>query len=244
MPLDTQTVGANQRSIVVVGDPSQASQLQSVLSLADAQSLSGKYVAVIGGVPWLLNASGLFDQQRSAIGTTGVAAVSTESSKTCYSVGYSAFTPAATATDIWQVVGSATKTVRVLRIAISGVATAAIAINLELIRRSTATTGATPTALTVSQHDSNDAAPTALVNALTVNGTLGSTGGVLRSQRLNLGAVGAAGIVGAPLIWDFSTRNSKGIVLRGVAQQVALSWGGAAIPSGTLLCIDCEFSEE
>src|SRR6266568_992187 len=99
MPIDTVAVGANQRQIIVLGDPSQASQQQSVLTLADATSLSGKYAAVCGGVPWLLNASGLFDQQRSAIGTTGIAAVSTESSKTTYSNGIIAFTPVATPTD-------------------------------------------------------------------------------------------------------------------------------------------------
>jgi len=38
--------------------------------------------------------------------------------------------------------------------------------------------------------------------------------------------------------------NSKGLVLRGVAQQYALNWGGAAVPGGTSLAVDWEFTEE
>lgn len=240
MGLDTQAVGANQRQIIVIGDPTFASQIQSVVQLGDGKSLSGQYAGLIGSVPWLLNSGGLYDQQRSAVGTTGVAAVSTESSKATYSVGILGFTPAATATDFWQIVGSGTKLVRILRISISGFATAAISVDVQLLRRSTASTGGTPTAATIALHDSNDPAATAVVNSFAANPTLGTIAGVLRTAKLNLGATGAAGRIE----WDFGTRNSKGIVLRGVAQQLALNWTGAAVPSGTLLTIDVEATEE
>ncbi len=240
MPIDSVTVGGKERPVVLIGDPASASQNQSVPGLGDGKNLAGLFAGLAGAVPWLLNASGLYDQQRSAIGTTGIAAVSTESAKATYSVGIIGFTPVATPTDFWQLVGSATKVVRVLRISISGFATAAISEDIQLIRRSTATTGATPTAPAIAQHDSNDAAPTAVVNSLAANGALGTGAGTLRAQKLNLGATGAAGTI----VWDFTTRNSKGIVLRGVAQQVALNWNGAAVPAGTLLDIDVEFTEE
>jgi hypothetical protein len=240
MALDTVTVGSNQRAVTVLGDPTNASQMQSVLALADAKSLAGLFAAIAGSVPWLLNANNLYDQQRSAAGTTGIAAVSTESSKATYSVGVLAFTPVATPTDFWQIVGSATKTVRVLRIAISGIATAAISVDVQMFRRSAASTGGTPTPPTIASHDANDSSATAVVNTFAANPALGASAGVLRAQKLNLGATGAAG----QIVWDFTTRNSKGLVLRGIAQQLSLNWNGAAVPAGTLLDIDVEFSEE
>lgn len=241
MPLDSVAVGSNQREIFVLGDPVSSAQLQNILALADAKNLSGTYAGLVGAVHWLLNASGNYDQMRSAIGTTGVLAVSTESSKTTYSVGVTGFTPAATATDFWQIIGSNTKTVRVQRISISGFATAAITQDIQLIKRSTANTGGTPSALTIVPYDANDAAPTAVVNTFAANPSpLGTSLGIARSAKLNLGATGAAGSI----VWDFSTRNTKGLVLRGVAQSLNLNWNGAAIPGGTTLDIDVEFTEE
>ncbi len=240
MGQDTQTVGSNQRPIMVIGDPTTASQMASVLLPGDAKNLSATYALLIGAVPWLLNPSGLYDQARSAIGTTGVTAVSTESSKATYSVGILGFTPVATPTDFFMIIGSATKTVRVLRIVISGWATAAISIDIALIRRSTASTGGTPTNPTIAQHDSNDSAATAVVSSFAANPSLGSTAGTMRTKKLNLGAAGAAG----EIVWDFSNRNDKAVVLRGIAQSLNLNWNGAAVPSGTLLDMYVEFTEE
>ena len=241
MGLDTVTVGSNVRQIVVLGDPLVASQQQRVLTLADALSLSGYFAALSGNVNLLLNPAGSFDQQRSAVGALGIAAVNSEGSKTTYSNGIIGFTPVATPTDFWQILGSATKTIRVLRVSISGFATAAISVDLQLIKRSTASTGGTPTAPTIAPHDSNDAAPTGVVNSFAANpSALGTIVGIVSAAKLNLGATGAAGSV----VWDFTTRNGQGIVLRGVAQQLALNWAGAAVPAGTLLNCDVEFSEE
>lgn len=241
MPIDTVNAGANQRQVTVIGDPTSASSMQTVLALADAKNLAAAFAALNAGVPWLLNAAATYDQQRSAIGTTGIAAVSTESSKATYSNGILAFTPAATATDFWQIIGSATKVVRVTRICISGFATSGITVDVQLVKRTTASTGGTPTAPTISLHDSNDAAASAVVNSFAANPSpLGTTGGVVRADKLNLGATGAAGRIE----WDFSTRNTKALVLRGVAQSLNLNWNGAAVPSGTLLDISVEFTEE
>lgn len=241
MAIDAVSVGSHLRTIVVVGDPSQNSQMLGVTALGDAKSLGSLYAAVVGAVPWLYNnATGLFDQQRAAAGTTGVPVVNTEGTKTTYSCAVVGFTPAANATDFWQITGSASKTIRVLRIAVSGLATAAASADLLLVKRSTASTG-TPTAQTVAPHDSNDAAATAAVNTFAANPSgLGTLVGTVRAQKLNLGAAGAAGQV----VWDFATRNAKGQVLRGAAQQLALNWNGATVPSGTSLDIEVEFTEE
>lgn len=241
MPIDSVTVGSNERQIVAIGDPTTSSQRASVLAPADALSLTGLYGQVVANVVELLNSSGTFDRARSAIGTTGILAINSEGTKATYSAGVIGFTPAATATDFWQIIGSATKTVRVTRLSISGLATAAASIALQLFKRTTASTAGSPSAVTAAQHDSNDATPTAVVNTFGANpSALGTSGGVVRAQKLNLGAAGAAG----QLVWDFTTRNSRGLVLRGVAQQLALNWNGAAVPAGTVLEIDVEFTEE
>lgn len=240
MALTTFTVGANQVPAVIEGDPSNASAAASTIVLADSENLASLYSRLCQSVPMLVNAGGTYDRQRAAIGTLGIEAVSTESTKASYSVGVAAFTPAATATDFWQIIGSASKVVRVLRIAISGFATSAISVDIQLVKRSTASSGGSPTGLTVCQHDSNDAAVSAVVSTFGANPTLGTTANIPRSQKLNLGATGAAGSI----VWDFTTRNSKAIVLRGVAQSLNLNFLGQAVPSGTLMDIDVEFSEE
>lgn len=240
MSIDTISVGGHDRLIQVNGDPSSAGNNQSVLSVADARSLSGLYAAVVQNVPLLVNAAGTLDQQRSAIGTTGIPAVNSEGAKATYSCGVIAFTPVATPTDFWTLIGSATKVGRLLRLSISGFATAAISVDVQLIKRTTANSGGTSAQPIIAQHDSNDAAPTCVVNTYSVNPTTGTGGGTVRATKLNLGATGAAG----KIEWDFTTRNGKGLVLRGIAQAYVLNWGGVAVPAGTLLDIDCEFSEE
>jgi hypothetical protein len=241
MPIDSVKTGANERQIVVLGDPLTASNQQAVQpASSDAMSVSGLFGSLTDSVQLLINSSGLADRMRSAVGTTGIAAVNSEGTKASYSVGIVGFTPAATPTDILGITGSGTKTVRLTRIVIAGIATAAATVEIQLIKRSSASTGGSPTTPTIVAHDSNDASATAVVNQYTANPTTGTLVGTLRAEKLNLGAAGAAGRI----VWDFTTRNSKGLVLRGAAQSLNLNWGGAAVPSGTSLTIDVEFTEE
>ncbi len=174
--------------------------------------------------------------------------VATEGTKTSYSAYVTAFTPVATPTDFWNIVGSATKTVRVTRVELSGDATAANSVPTLLIKRSTAGTlgSAALTAVTAVPHDANDAAATAAVSTVgTANyTTVGTIVGNVRATELPLGVVGGLGAPEPPIAWHFTTRNSKGIVLRGVAQQLALNWAGVAVPAGTVLIIGVEWTEE
>src|SRR6266851_3076137 len=134
MPVDSKLVGSNERLIQLIGDPAAASQLASVLALGDAVSLAGLYAALRQDVPLLLNVGGTYDRLRAAIGATGILPVQTESIKTTYSVGVTGFTPAATATDFTTLTGSATKTLRLTRVVISGIATTATTIQIQLIK--------------------------------------------------------------------------------------------------------------
>jgi hypothetical protein len=241
MSLATNTVGANQVPVTILSDPITASNQQNVIAAAgDSKSLSGLYASLSAETQILLNAGGTYDIRRSAVGTVGVPVTNTEGTKATYSCAVIGYTAYATPTDLLVLVGSASKTVRVTRFTVSGTATSAISEDIQLIKRTAADTTGTSSQPSIAQHDSNDSAASAVVNLYSViPGGLG-TGVNVRSARLNLGATGAAGTV----VWDFTTRNSKGIVLRGVAQCVALNFNGAAWPSGGTLDIDVEWTEE
>ena len=238
--LNAPTVGSNAVLAILLSDPAAAANLASVLGVADATNLTGLFALLGQHATLLKNTGGNYDVARSAPGTVGIPSVNTEGTKRTYSCGTGGFTPVATATDFLTIVGSASTTVRVTRIAISGFATSAITEEIFLIVRTTADSAGTKTSPTIAQHDQNDAAATAVVNLYSGNPTLGSSGGILRQAKLNCGATGAAGTI----VWDFTTRNSKGIVLRGIAQNLCLNYNGAAVPSGMSLAIDVEFSEE
>jgi hypothetical protein len=241
MPIDAASVGANQRQIMIIGDPTSAGNQQNIiLAAGDGKFVAGQYAGLIVSVPVLENAATSLDIQRAAVGTTGVAAVSTESTKATYSCGVIGYAGYATPTDLFVLVGSATKVIRVLRFSVSGTATAAISEDIQLVKRTAADTTGTASQPAIAQHDSNDAAASAVVNLYSViPGGLGA-GVNVRTARLNLGVTGAAGTVA----WDFTNRNGKGIVLRGIAQCLALNWNGAAVPAGINLDIDVEFTEE
>lgn len=234
-------VGSAMTPVQLIGDPNTASNYASTLPLSDGRSLSG-LSALVAQTPVILqNASGTYDVMRSAPGTTGVLSVNTEGTKATYSAATIAFTPVATATDFECIIGSGTKTVRVLRLQISGIASSATSVDVQLIKRSTANSGSTPVALTAVPNDSNDASATATVNTYTSsNPTTGTAVGTVRGAKLNLGATGAAGAI----VWDFTRNNDQGIVLRGTSQSLCFNWNGAAVPSGTSLDFDNEWSEE
>src|ERR1700686_1958769 len=138
MPIDSITVAARERLIQTLGDPGIASQLAAVFAPGDAIAMAGRYALLGLDVSLLLNPAGSFDQQRAAVGTTGVAAVNTEGTKPTYSVGVIGFTPVAPPPDFWSLAGSATKTIRLLRLSISGTATAGSSMDTQLIKRTTA----------------------------------------------------------------------------------------------------------
>jgi hypothetical protein len=234
-------VGSSVQPIVTVGDPVTASQLQAVIPVSDATNVTGKYGSLVLASLQLKNPiTGNLDTARATPGATGVQAVSAEGTKATYSSASVGVSLAATATDFWELIGSATKTVRVLRITITGTATAAASADVLLIMRSAADTGGTATQPTIVPNDSNNAAATAVINLYSANPTLGTSVGTIRARKLNLGAAGSAGTID----WRFSNTNDQAIVLRGATQVLALNFNGAAVPAGTSIDIECEWVED
>lgn len=173
--------------------------------------------------------------------------VSSDGVKSTYRAVVVGATPVAAPTDFLVIQGVASATIRIKRVKIGGVATTAGQLIAQLIRRSTAGTpgSAVLTAITpIAQHDINDAAPAAAPKTVgTANYTTpGTSAGVLAVGRtfLNTAAAGPTN----EIIWDFSTRQDKAVIIRGVSDYVWLNFNGAALPAGSAIDIDIEWEED
>jgi hypothetical protein len=168
--------------------------------------------------------------------------VSSDGLKATYYYSLLGFSPAATPTDIIQIQGSATKTVRVRRIRLGGVATSAANMPCQLFRRSAADTGGTPTAITTVQADTSDPAPTAVLNSFAANPSpLGAqVGGIMRAGRVML-ASASAGVAANALEWQMDI---KAGVLRGTSQFLCINMSGAALPTGSVFDIEIVTEED
>ena len=180
-----------------------------------------------------------WDRQRSAPGTTGIPSVNTEGTKATYH--QSANLQITTAGDNFIIQGAGTKTLRILRIAVSGFLTTGAACNVVAVRRSTASVGGTAGTLdTLFKFDTNNVAPTATVTAFTAAPTAGTSAGIVRREN----AFFPSNLVGQPLVWDFSTRNGQAIVLRGTSDFLAINLSSPAAGAGSSINISVEWTEE
>ena len=147
---------------------------------------------------------------------------------------------------IFNIIGSATTTVRVRRIRVSGMTLTAVGyftINVEKL--STASTGGTSTTPPCVPLDSADSAATAVVRIYTAAPTKGNLVGTLASWRTLWQATTAAAAGTTDWhVFDFGDMNETGaIVLRGVAQEIALTFP-VVLASAGALAIDIEWTEE
>ena len=148
------------------------------------------------------------------------------------------FAPVATPTAIVVIQGSATKTVEIKRLSITGGATAAGSMRYLVTRRSTAGTlgSAVLTAVTAAKRDTGNPAATAVVSSVgTANYTTpGTTAGELASGRVNLVAIGSAATSSdcQPVVLEFGVKDDQPLRLNGVSDWITIEGGGSAIPSG------------
>lgn len=150
-------------------------------------------------------------------------------------------TPAAAATDVLTIIGSASKTVSIQKIFISGTQTTGGLVLVKIIRRSTADTGGASTAPVAVKHESADSAATTVLANYSANpGALGTVVGTLRSQLVPIAGVTAT--TSNIIKFDFGDLG-KPIILNGVAEQIAINLNGATVTGGSLN-IDIEFTEE
>ncbi len=151
--------------------------------------------------------------------------------------------PAGT-TPFFNIQGSATKTVRVRAITISGPTLTAVAyLHVLLTKHSAAATGGTPVALTAVPIDANGAAATAsAVQVFTAAPTAGTEIGALDAVRI-LGQATTAAAAGRPPERVELRFDANPIILRGAAQGLCLRFS-AAPGSAVTLSVAVEWEEE
>jgi hypothetical protein len=162
------------------------------------------------------------------------------------------FTPQATnAVTVLTIQGSATKTVRIKRIGLSGVSTAIGQNVFQLLKTSALGAGGTPVTPTATPLDSASPAATAVVTHYTASlkATGTAIGGPLSMANVTtcVTAVPATGVVPAQttLFPEFGAPIGQAIVLRGAAQYLEVQNVLAAnLAAGTVLCYTVEWEED
>lgn len=164
-----------------------------------------------------------------------------------YHAGVVGFTPAASATDFVTLVGSATSVVRVKSLECTGTSTANGSTGVRVVRRTTADTGGTAVAMPVFQSDTTDPTASAVASYWTANAaTLGTlvANSMFRAGILSTVNPSTVTVESTPMLsWNFGGNNDKEIVLRGVAQVLALNANATSFASGAALTCDLEWTE-
>lgn len=161
--------------------------------------------------------------------------------KTTYRACTGFFTPAASATDIFRISGSASKTVVITKIEVIHNDVVNTRDKLYLIKRSTAASGGTSTTATNVPLDSADAAGTAVVKSYTANPTEGTSVGNISVIALNSGPYRETYDQNFPKYTPPLVGKSP--VLRGTAEGLAINGNGVTL-TATSICITVEWTEE
>jgi hypothetical protein len=172
--------------------------------------------------------------------------VTLDSAAITYRAAKTALTPVATPTVVFQIAGSATKTVRVKKISVVGAATAYGTMPCTLYRSSDAGTlgSAVLTAITAGEMDSAGAAATAVVATVgTANyTTVPAAAGIIGAARVDFAPLttAATSSSNARTQWVFD----RALVLRGVAEVLAINFNSTAVVSGGVLDFEVEWEED
>jgi len=179
-----------------------------------------------------------------ANGQQAIQIISAENERPTYSIGLASFASAATNQDVFCLIGSATKVVRVTRIRFSMTVTTAVTIPLQLIKRSTLNAGGTTGVAVYTPYDSNDSAPTATNLAYVTNYTTAGTvvGTPIRSDKY-FAEVATPTSEAQIIVWEFSGYGCKPPTLRGATQELCINLGGVTIAGGSVSAV-IEWTED
>lgn len=143
-----------------------------------------------------------------------------DGAKATYSASAS-FTFAASATDVFTITGSASKTIRIRKIIYYVTATSGANATVQVIRRSTANTGGTSSTRTAVAWDTTNSAATATVRSYTANPTLGTTVGPVIVTGIYISGGGTIG--SQPLLYTDDSSLYQALTLRGTSEVIAIN---------------------
>lgn len=168
----------------------------------------------------------------------------TEGYKATYRAAVNAHAPAATPTDWFTILGSATKTVKVTQILIAARATAGNQYRVSVIKYSSIYTSGTAATLTGVPLDSGNAGATAVVKTWAAGlPTPGTAVGKLHDSSIPVGVLGTP-IYDNRGLWVFGNANGQLATLRGAGEYLALNSNAVALPSGVVFDVTVEWTEE
>ena len=204
---------------------------------------------IFGGLAALIGLS-VATAQVNVVPQTGL--ITGVLNKTTYTAVALALPPASSATDVACIAGSASKTIKITRMMISGTANTLVTLPVTLLRRNTADTGGTAAtttanwANTIAKMDSNNPTASATLISYSANPTINDASPTyIRSQEVTL-PVTSAGTVINPGLWLFSENGvglGQPLTLRGAAQQACVNLNSVSVSTG-LLHISAEWYEE
>ena len=163
-----------------------------------------------------------------------------------YTISIADYTPPSAATDMLCIVASPTKTIRITYMDFAADATGGSTGDFYCYKRTTANSGGTASHPTPAQHDSQDPAPTAVINLYSVNAVSLGSGVLIRAGHNAVPAAATAIGGGLPAQHSFGCRGAaKTIVLRaGTNEQFCISNNGDAVPAGMSCYMNVEWTEE
>lgn len=146
--------------------------------------------------------------------------------------------------DLVYIQGSATKTVRVLKVIVSGQATAAVFAGITVQRHSATDTSGTCTAQTgtaLGSLDTNNTTPTAGINLCTAAATPGASAGTIDACRLDVGAVGTPTTPDV-CVFTYGVNDDQMLTLRGTGDWIGVNTG--SFGAGGVVDVVVELAEE
>lgn len=152
-------------------------------------------------------------------------------------------------TDVSCITGSATKTIRLKKVRLSGTAGTAINISTYLTKHIVANTGgtaATGTALPAAYPmDSTNPTASATLQAWTVNPTIADAASTVINAATLLLPVTSTTSSQSAVVFDWGSGGIalQGPILRGIAQQVCVNLNGVTAPSSGLLNVEWVWTE-
>lgn len=159
-----------------------------------------------------------------------------------YTAGFIGLVPPASATDTICIAGSATKTIAVTRIQLSGSAGTLVSVPITLVRRVSVATGGTAGSTTanpannIAKHAVGNATATAVPISYTAVPTITDAAPTyLQTQSVTF-PVTSAGTSIAPLDWRYGNIavGEQPLFLSGAAAQLCLNFNAVSISSGVL----------
>ena len=175
-------------------------------------------------------------------GPYAVFAVDAEPERNTYRAFIFGLAPTGAVNDLVALGGAANVLVRLKSVTVSGTATAATQVPINVVKRTAGYTGGTPTAITRVASDTTDPASVATLNHYAVAGATAGAGSRFDGGRLNMAPAGAGAADRLELFYTYY--NDKAPNARGSSQFLAVSLDGATFPAGGGLDVAICWTEE